>query len=255
MLRFTRTATTNRTSAKPAISGFLPLIFAVLSFVLVLSPATSRADEVDIAVDAFALAGPAIGINFGEPEKVLAKSLLRCTIKGRKSALDCAREELVRTLPPEAQPFGNCLLQGGRSDQCLRQALQQAVIQQLPPEAQGLATCIAQETNVMKCSERFALNAAQQRAFSAIDAFKVEAERGLGSPTPGPLADMIGMAEGIRDNDWGKIVRYGGTAAAKVAGRIILAIFLPPELAELWRPPPTPSSTTGSISPLDFLPQ
>lgn len=197
------------------------LAASTLILAITICSAASRADEVDFAVDAFAAAGPGIGISLGTTEKNLAKSLVRCAAKGA-TPLNCAREELVKTLPKKAQPFAGCMLQGGSAEQCLRSA----AIAQLPPNLQGLATCIARESDVVRCGKEFAVDQAQGAAFNAIDALKVDAGHELGKPVPGPLANIIGMVQGIKEDDWAKVVRHGGTEAAKVAGKALMRVFL-----------------------------
>jgi hypothetical protein len=212
------------------------LFLAVIGLAITLGPGTSRADEVDIAVEAFAPALAFGGVKLGDTEKTLAKSLVRCAISG-KTVVNCARDELVRTLPEQARPFANCLVAGKSPEECGRSEVTRRLLEQLPPEAKGLATCIARDADVVGCGKKFALDQAQATAFNTLGALKVSASRDLGGPVPGPLQNIIGIAEGIRDDDWPKVIRHGGTEAAKIAGKILMRVFIhPPELAALLDP-------------------
>src|SRR5215470_15382794 len=89
------------------------MCFAAVGVAAILWPAAGRADEVDTAIDAFAVGGSFVGVTVGqsESEKELVKSIVRCAVE-RTPVLDCARKELVRKLPSAAQPLAQCLLDG-----------------------------------------------------------------------------------------------------------------------------------------------
>ena len=62
------------------------LFLAMIAMAITLGRGISRADEVDIAVEAFAPALAFAGVNLGDTEKTLAKSLVRCAMSGKTVA-------------------------------------------------------------------------------------------------------------------------------------------------------------------------
>jgi hypothetical protein len=196
-------------------------------------------DSVDIAVEAFATAGPVAGISIGPAEKELVKGVVRCGVGG-KSALDCARDELVKRLPAEVQPFAGCIANGQSIEQC---ATTQA-ISQLHPQLRGAANCIAAGNNIAQCGRQFATDQASQAKLAALneasatlDKLKADA---LGKSSlvssPGPVQSIIGVAQGIEEGNAAKVLLHGSPELLKIAGRIILRAFLPGPLASLLGP-------------------
>ena len=91
-------------------------LVATLSLIAVPgAPGAYAYDEVDATVDAFAAGGAAVGVTVGNTEKELVKSLVRCAAGAAQSKplLNCARDELIKRLPKEAQPLAGCLLRVG----------------------------------------------------------------------------------------------------------------------------------------------
>jgi hypothetical protein len=107
------------------------------------------ADEVDVAVEAFAAGGAAVGVTVGKTEKELVKSVVRCAADAAqsKSLLNCARDELIKRLPQEAQPLAGCLLKGESIPQCA----QSVVVAKLPPEVKPLADCVLGGGKIEQC--------------------------------------------------------------------------------------------------------
>jgi hypothetical protein len=124
--------------------AFAVVFLTLVSCVFALTP--SRADEVDIAVDAFAIAGTSLGFTLDATEKTITKAIVRC-VGTRKQLLICARDEVIRRLPQDAQPIVKCLLDGKRIDDCA----EQAVLQRLPPETRAIAQCVAQGRPLTAC--------------------------------------------------------------------------------------------------------
>jgi len=197
------------------------LIFATLAFAGVLSAANVRADNVDTAVDVIAEGLTVAGVSIGESEKTLVKSLVRC-VGGKKSVLACARDELINKLPPEAQPFARCLAQ--RQD--LPSCAATTAIDALPSETCVLASCIARGENVAECGKNAAADAAMQSALQTIDKLKADARSELGALNPGPIRNIINIAEGIAEEDWGKVAFYGGVEIYKAAVKAVLRVLL-----------------------------
>jgi hypothetical protein len=121
-------------------------------FIFLAATTPASADDVDIAVDAFAIAGASAGISIGDNEKLIVKAIVRCAAS-RKPVLTCARDEVVRHLPPDVQPLVSCMLQGRQLDVCASQA----VLQHLPAETRGVAQCIAQGRQLTDCASAEAI--------------------------------------------------------------------------------------------------
>jgi len=120
------------------------VLLTLASFIF--TPTPSRADEVDIAVDAFAIAGTSVGFTLDATEKVIVKAIIRC-IATQKNVMICAREEVVRRLPQDAQPIVRCMLQGRPIEACAAQG----VLARFPPEVQPIVQCIAQGRQITEC--------------------------------------------------------------------------------------------------------
>src|SRR5215813_1584408 len=97
---------------------------ALAAVTLWLAPITPCiADEVDTAVEAFAVGGAAVGVSIGPTEKELVKSAVRCVVVARRPVGTCARDELIRRLPQDAQPLAGCLIGGRPLPQCAQQVI------------------------------------------------------------------------------------------------------------------------------------
>lgn len=215
------------------------LFLAVLSVVVVVAPGVGRADEVDVAVEAFAAGGAMVGVTVGPTEKELVKSLVRCAVMHSTPVIECARDELIKKLPQAAQPLAKCLVGGGKT---LHQCALSGAISQLPPQTQQLAQCIATNGDLGQCSKNFAmnqLNGAEQAglndAFATIDRLKADTASQLGAGS-GTITNIIKVAEALREGDWAMVSLYGGAEVYKAAAKAILATVLTPALAPVIGP-------------------
>ena len=197
------------------------LTLATWVFVGVLCAPSARADNVDTAVDVIAGGLTVSGVSIGENEKTLVKGLVRC-VGGNKSVLACARDELIKKLPAEAQPFAQCVADGKDPQSCAAAT----AIDKLPPETRALASCIAGGDNVLECGKNAAADAAMQSALQTIDKLKADARSELGSLAPGPIRNIINIAEGIAEEDWGKVAFWGGVEIYKAAVKVVLRVLL-----------------------------
>jgi len=216
----------------------LPVVFGLA--MLFIGPAVSMADEVDIAVDAFAAGGSLVGVSVGSAEKEMVKSLVRCVVSG-KTVPDCARDEIIDRLPAQAQPFARCLAVEKKT---VGQCAVAGVVPNLPPQARQLAECVAARGDVAQCGKNVAMDqlsqaeqASLRQAFAALDQLKIDevASNPL-TDTPGSVQNIIGVAEGIGEKDWGKVVRYGGREVAKAVAKIVVRTVLPPPVAAALDP-------------------
>jgi hypothetical protein len=202
-----------RGPARRRVSLLTALFLTAFSLAVVLSPGAARAQSQDPVDIAFTVMSPALLAAGITPEmQGFARGLVQCAIERGATPLACARKALVRTLPEQARPFADCLLQGGSAGNC--------AIGALPPEVRGLAECIALADKPAGCATNRALSEAQRRAFATVGK--------LDSDPRGTLQSIIGVAEGIRDNDWAKVVSYGGEEAAKLAAKILYKALFPP---------------------------
>src|SRR5262245_56225816 len=181
-----------RRLARRRVSLSAVLFVTLFGLAVVVSPAAGRAqDEVDIAFTVLSPALVAAGV--GPTEQAFAKGLVQCAIAPRATPLGCARDALIRTLPPGAR---------------------------------GLAECIARESQPARCAANQALSEAQRLAFDTVNRLGADARYNPGAG--GTLVSLIKVAQGIRDNDWVKVSAYGGKEAAKVAAKILYKALLPP---------------------------
>ena len=236
--RFKSTGVWLRACASRRVALFL----AVFGLLGALAPGTSRADEVDIAVEAVAVGGYVVGINIGS-EKELVKTVVRCAAVERRPLLDCARNVLIGRLPQDAQPLAQCLLGGGKT---VQDCLVSAAVSHMPPlapQTQQLVECIVTGADLGECGRRFAmdqLSAAERdalrQAFETLERLKIdEVAKNPLTDTPGSIQNIIGIVQGIREDNWAMVLRHGGAEVVKAAGKAIVRIFVPP-LAPLLDP-------------------
>lgn len=216
----------------------------MFGLIMVLGSVPSRAaDEVDIAVDAFAIAGPAVGVSIGG-EKELVKSLVRCVVGvgvRAKPIPDCARDEVIHRLPQQARPYAQCLVVERKP---VEQCAASGVVSNLPPQARKIAECIATRGDVAQCGRNFAmdqLGQAEQTAlrnlFATLDKLKTDqVARNPLTDTPGSVQNIIRVAEGIRDKNWGKVAGSGGREVAKAVAKTVVRTVLPPPIATTLDP-------------------
>jgi cytolethal distending toxin subunit A len=274
------------------VRGCKRVFLAVLVTVAFWGSASTPAwadDEVDVAVDAFAIAGSSVGFTLDQTEKTIVKAIVRCA-GTNKQLLICAREEVIRRLPADAQPIVTCMLQGKRIDACAEQAMVQRfppevrgitqciargqplsqcgsaeAVRRLPPEIQAIASCIAsgrtfeacageeaarrlpaetrdlttcvvERSDFGRCTERAAANTTHKQALAVIEKLKADGRNDLGAGPPTPIGNIIGVAEGIREDDWLKVSRYGGPEVYKAAAKIVLNVLLTPVFQPLIGP-------------------
>jgi hypothetical protein len=194
---------------------------AVAAVALAAVPAFA-ADEVDFAVDAVAAAGSIAGVTVGGTEKALVKGLVRCAVRNTDWAA-CGRTEAIRHLPPEAQPFAHCLATGMTAERCGSEEM----LRRLPGQARDMASCLAQRPDVGRCVERAGQNTLQRQALQVIDKLKADGRSSLGEESSGAIRNIVGVAKGIREDDWGSVLRHGGPEVYKAAVKIVLNILLP----------------------------
>ena len=206
--------------------------FAVVLALLVgAAPTSARADEVDIAVDAFAIAGASVGFTLDEAEKSVTKAIVRCVVRS-SPLLACTRDEMVRRLPAQARPLVGCMLQGKRIDDCASATL----IQQLPPETRGVADCLAHRTDVGRCAQLAAGNASLRQELALAGKIKADGQTAIVPGAPATIRNIIAVAQGIREDDWAKVALYGGTEVYKAAAKIVLDALLTPALQPVVGP-------------------
>jgi len=238
-----------------ARSNLASVIGSVVVMGALASATTARAQEVDyvsVAIDALQAGGAAVGVFITEDEKRFLKPLVQCLAdKGADVTVrDCGKQMITGQLPPEAEYFASCvvdkadvpgcaldaaidklpdkaeqparcLLGGARIETCAGDAL----LNELPPKEQEALRCLERTRNAPACGINYARSAAEDNFANAWG--KVHGDVGqIGAKAEGPIKNLVDVAVGIRDDDWVKVATSGGAAATKVAGRIVLKIFL-----------------------------
>lgn len=134
----------------------LPLLLAALFCAALLTAPRARADAVDLAVDAFAAGGAAIGVPITPAETAIIKPLVRCVAVQGQNILECAKETVIAQLPEETRGVVRCITGGKSPDKCA----EEEVFKHLPAESRELASCIANGNNVAQCGTKFATDQA-----------------------------------------------------------------------------------------------
>jgi hypothetical protein len=185
-------------------------------------PTAAAADEVDIAVNAFADAGTAFGASPSPEVRDLVKAIVRCAINNTP-VLICGRGEIIKRLPEDIRPLATCMAKEGAIEKCAaREALDR-----MPPQARDLVSCVATESNLGKCASRAAANTAHKIAIEQVDKLKADGRSELGEATPGQIRNIINVAESIRNDDWARVSFYGGAEVYKLVAKAVLRIVIP----------------------------
>ncbi|QBY55502.1 hypothetical protein [Cupriavidus oxalaticus] len=227
------------TSSRETGSAFLRAAIALALSVCCVTAARAG-DAVDTAVDAFAIAGSSVGVTLNDTEKDIVKTVVRCvgkSLDGKKLGLDvCARGEVVKRMPPEAQPLVACMLGGKTVDACTAEAM----LDRLPVEARGvtkaMASCLATRPDFGRCVTQVPSGAKYRLALELVDKLKADNRTNLGDGQTATIRNIIQVANGIRDDDWISVSYYGGVEVYKVAAKIVLNIILTPAFQPLIGP-------------------
>ena len=200
-------------------AGWLALSLVVAAAMV---PTAAAADDVDIAVDAFAAGGAVLGASPGPEVKDLVKAIVRCAI-AKTPIQVCARGEVIKRLPEELQNLATCTAKEGAIEKC---AAGEA-LSRMPPQARDLISCVGTQPNLGQCASRGVVNAASKSAMEMVDKLQADGRSELGAAAPGQIRNIINVAEGIRDDDWPKVSLYGGAEIYKLVAKTVLRIVIP----------------------------
>ncbi len=222
-----------------ADAAFLRAAFALVLFVGCVSAARAT-DAVDIAVDAFSIAGSSVGVTLSDPEKDIVKGIVRCAGEslngGRVKPAVCARNEVVKRMPPEAQPLVACMLAGGTAHDCAMDAM----LSKHPAEVRGVtkaaAFCLTTRPDFGRCITQVPSGTNYHLALELVDKLKADNRIDLGGGNTATIHNIIRVADGIRSNDWISVSYYGGVEVYKVAAKIVLTLILTPAFEPLINP-------------------
>jgi hypothetical protein len=153
------------------------------------------------------------------------------------------------------------MVQGGNAGQCAATfASDHLPVPDGTPDAakdvaKAVIGCIGSGADFATCASKPAITGAQnvvtpqlsqaqqdaiQKALDTIDRLKPDAEpamdAGLSSGNLATVKNILGVAEGIRDKDWAKVVISAGPELAIIASNILLDIFITPALASALAP-------------------
>ncbi len=209
-------------------NGVLVGIVALCSTLLSVQ---AQADPTDDAVKAFVHTGKLFGVPIGQTEVDLIKAIVRCAVNNTP-VVNCARREAVLKLPAAARPIADCLLQ--RNPNAIAECASEQALQQLPDQRVRAVVVCLRKPEFGRCGGELAasLNADQRLAFALIDKLKADSRVPLLETTSsGTIRNIIATSEGIRDDDWVKVLGAAGTEVYKTAATVVVkkvAPFLAP---------------------------
>ena len=205
----------------------LSLVVFCLGIALASRPSHAVDPAVDLAVEAFAAGGMAIGVPIGPTEKAFLKPLVQCAVDGRP-VLECGKEALIQTvlgrLPGQSQAFAGCIARGGNVATCASSEL----INKVPPQARPLVSCVAQGREISDCAREAGtaqLNQAERSALATLGNLRADGRVSLTNSTSS-IQNIINVADGIAREDWEKVTINGGKAVAKFVVRTVLTALL-----------------------------
>src|SRR5687768_10136022 len=83
----------------------------------------------------------------------------------------------------------------------------------LPSGSQAVSECAARRADVASCGAGVATSTPTRSALGLFDRLSADNRNGLASATQGPLRHLLGLVEGIREDDWEKVFTHGGVVA------------------------------------------
>src|SRR5262245_31264436 len=78
---------------------------------------------------------------------------------------------------------------------------------------------IARERDVTRCGREVS-DPALKAAFTSVEQLKIDKQFDLRGPTPGSLKRIIGVVEGLHENDWSKVLLHGENEVVTVSETI-----------------------------------
>ena len=177
-------------------------------------------------------------------------AMVTCVASGGNAG-DCAKLAVTNELPPEVQSLGACLSAPGAIAQT---CVANFAAKNIPdPTAAAVVGCMGQPSGdktqqcIMKLGEKALGNAAQQAGLQALQTALntvSQLQLDLKDPpypptfpqTPPVLANILKVAQGIKDGNWGEIALGVGPEGLEVAARILVASLLSPAAAAALGP-------------------
>ncbi|MDQ8700621.1 hypothetical protein [Hyphomicrobium sp. LHD-15] len=194
-----------------------------------------------------------LGVTISEDEKNFLKPLVKCLADSGASVTiaDCGKRMLAEQIPSEeARSFATCMIDTADAINCvknaaleqlgdevkqparcalsgtpLNQCVTNEVLNRLPADEQEALRCLQRTRDPASCGLHYALSKDDETFQKAWG--KVKSDVGtIGADVEGPIKNFVDVAIGIRENDWAKVVTAAGATATKIAGRIVLKVFL-----------------------------
>lgn len=167
------------------------------------------------------------------------KQLASCLIGGTP-VVGCLGQTAADQAPEPVRPLAQCIAQGGNVTDCTAKF----AASQVPEAQRPMAECVATSGDVKGCAAQFAIKAiglddATQKAAedAAALAKTLKGEHGpIDTPATNTLRNIMMVAQGINDGDWGKILQGGGTVIAEAVVTAILYTIVTPALGEVIGP-------------------
>ena len=207
------------------------VLVAVLCLVTLAGSRSSYAvDAVDLAVEAFAAGGAAVGIPIsGSEEFRQAAGSMRRRRQARHRLHE--REQSLPSFRRNRRNLARCVSSGQNVAQCV----QNEAFKRLPAQSQELAKCVAGGTDVTECGKKFATSHAEKAVFGTIDKLKGDAKDKFKEAT-GPLQNIINVVDGIAREGLGEGHRQWRKAVAKYVVKTVITSLLTPATTYLAGP-------------------
>ena len=157
------------------------------------------------------------------------------TNKNPAAIQSCLQQTIIDRLPGDKsqKDLARCMLDPAQAVGCAKDKLAAS----LPPGVADAANCIANASNPATCAGKVAKGAGLGDALDTLN--KMMKTTTLVDPghAPSSLANLLKVADGIRHENWGEVIEYGGAELYKAAGKIVLRYVLPiPGLSYLADP-------------------
>jgi hypothetical protein len=158
---------------------------------------------------------------------------LKC-LADQATASTCLEQAVIDRLPPDQQALAKCLTNPAAAQQCAKDKL----TQQLPPGVADAVNCIAKAQNPATCAGGVAKGTSLGDALDTLNKMMSNTQTIDPGHAPSSLANLVKIASGIKNGNWGDVIEYGGAEIFKAAAHIVINEVLPeavPGLGELLK--------------------
>jgi hypothetical protein len=145
---------------------------------------------------------------------------LKC-LADQATAPSCLKQAMIDRLPDgPRKDLANCMVDPAKAQSCAQAQIAKSLGQDVGPAAE----CIAKSPNPATCAG-FNVLGNFGDALDMLNKMMGSSQMVDPGKAPSSLANILKVADGIRHDDWGEVLTYGGAEVAKAAAKIVFHVF------------------------------